>query len=175
MLFCLDREARRAGSWRCLWWVKPSTCPMWRMDGFKLQGPREMCLPCLQGKVRKWFIFSITSPRMISLLCVSGQSPQWERGRPTELKCGKCAITWHPHASYIDNITEIEYSQNVFKRTWIVFSWQKSYPFVTISLTFLLFFIFYSSFSKFDKICANYSIKKGLNNPNLIAVFEHGY
>lgn len=58
------------------WW--------WRMDGLKVQGSGEMYPLCRLGIARRWFIFSITSPRMISLLCVSGHSRRWELGRSTE-------------------------------------------------------------------------------------------
>lgn len=57
---------------------------LWRMDGLKVQGSGEMYPLCRLGIGRRWFIFSITSPRMISLLCVSGHSRRWELGRSTE-------------------------------------------------------------------------------------------
>lgn len=80
----------------------------WKASNYKVQ---EKCaLLCHQGIVRKWFIFSISSPRMISLLCVSGQSPRWECGRPAESRRGMCALYARSRASYRDNITEVKRS-----------------------------------------------------------------
>lgn len=117
------REGGLVGAWLCLWWVKPSTCPMVEDEWLPTTRSKRNAHGRRQGIVRKWFIFSITSPRMISLLCVSGQSLRWQRSRSAESRCGTCATGHSP-----SRIAEKSHYRNrvvtnhFLELTWVTFA-----------------------------------------------------
>lgn len=88
----------QAGAWLCLWWVKPRPARWWRMDGVKLQGPRENVPAAPSGNSKEMIHFQhrFTQDDLITLCEWTVLSMRtWQASR-VQAEPGTCAVTRHP-------------------------------------------------------------------------------